>query len=91
VPVGFYPYGFRRLTRWQLQWRQELAASSTVILTGPPCRRTDWTPLLCRQFERDFRFAGSAGRATPALLPVEVWRRYDPRGLPSHAPAWLGV
>jgi alpha-1,2-mannosyltransferase len=82
VPATFYPYGFRGLAKFQRQWRAELAASTTVILTGPPCGRADWTPLLCHQFENDFRYAGSAGRATPALLPVQVWRRFDPRRSP---------
>lgn len=75
VGSHFYPFGFRRLPKFQQEWQAELAASSTVILTGPPCSRTDWTPAVCHQFEREFRYAGSAGRATPALLPVEVWRR----------------
>ena len=75
VGSNFYPFGFRRLPEFQREWQAELAVSSTVILTGAPCSRTDWTPALCHQFERDFRYAGSAGRATPALLPVEVWRR----------------
>jgi hypothetical protein len=75
VGSHFYPFGFRLLPKFQQEWKAELADSSTVILTGPPCSRTDWTPALCHQFERDFRYAGSAGRATPALLPVEVWRR----------------
>jgi hypothetical protein len=76
VGPHFYPYGFENVPIFQRDWRAELAASSFVILTGPPCRTsTDWTPVLCGQFKREFRYVGSAGRATPALLPVEVWRR----------------
>lgn len=79
LPAGagpnFYPYGFRLLPAWQQRWRRQLTMSSVVILTGAPCARDDWTPALCHEFERDFRYAGSAGVATPALLPVQVWRR----------------
>ncbi len=80
----FYPFGFRRVASFQRDWRAELAVSSTVILTGSPCRRADWTPALCHQFEREFRYAGTAGRATPALLPVEVWRRRVVAHSPHH-------
>jgi alpha-1,2-mannosyltransferase len=76
VAPHFYPYGFRRLAWWQQRWQRELAASSTVILTGAPCLRPDWTAWLCHQFTRDFRYAGAAGRASPGLLPVQVWRRH---------------
>ena len=75
VGSHFYPFGFRRLPQFQRDWRAELAVSSTVILTGSPCSQADWTVALCHQFEHEFRYAGSAGWATPALLPVEVWRR----------------
>jgi hypothetical protein len=80
VGSRFYPSGFRDVPVFQSDWRAELAASTTVILTGPPCSSmTEWTPALCRDFRRDFRYAGAAGHATPALLPVEVWRRVYPR------------
>ncbi len=83
VGSHFYPLGFRDVPVFQRDWRAELAAATTVILTGPPCNVSlGWTPALCREFTRDFRYAGTAGRATPALLPVEVWSRdvqIDPR------------
>jgi alpha-1,2-mannosyltransferase len=84
----FYPLGFRQVPLFQEDWRAELAASTMVILTGPPCgRMTAWTPALCRTFRQDFRYAGTAGRATPALLPVEVWRRVYPVRTLCHMPS----
>jgi hypothetical protein len=87
VSAHFYPYGFRNVPAFQRGWRAEIAASSLVILTGPPCQAsTDWTPVLCQEFKREFRYVGSAGRATPALLPVQVWRRVASSGLRRHMP-----
>ena len=84
VGSHFYPLGFRDVPLFQRDWRAELAASTMLILTGSPCSPSlGWSPALCGEFRRDFRYAGTAGRATPALLPVEVWRRVSPTPLTS--------
>lgn len=69
----FYPYGFRRISSWELAWRDKLRAAQVLILTGSPCSHQEWDQLVCTYVEQHFRYVARVGSAGPKGTPVQVW------------------
>jgi hypothetical protein len=71
----FYPSGFRKLPRWQRDYRALMWRADVLILTGDPCRHPEWTTATCQWVQANFLRIALAGHAGPARVPVQVWRR----------------